>query len=211
MAIKCAFRMGSNDCKAENHVMLCAALYFACGGYVYFVGKMSDSRDSIFPPHTSNATSILVRYQCEIPYDQCRCSLMPNGTNQSVECVTDLDVLVADALPLVSYALLLCVIYKFFSFEGHHKPLLVDVARFTALAVFVIIALITRDRGCFHFGTVFILAVPSQCLFMFWIHWFTKQDDERLDECSCRCRGDCRAQKMATMKNGAGSKSIVTV
>jgi hypothetical protein len=115
------------------------------------------SRASLFPLSRHNITYASDQHRCDIPYDNCRCSVISNKPNESIKCITDLVAITGHLLPLVSYALQIYGISTLFSFTGYYSQLLTDIFWVIALFVFVIIAIGAHGSSCLHFYTSFII------------------------------------------------------
>ena len=152
MVIKIKYHFGGYDFADDCMVCLIFTLLFISIVSICLNSHFTESCRSIFFPKRPNDTFFTDKPHREVPYDQCRCSLLSNKTDRSIQCITDTEVILADVLPVVSYTIQLYVFYVFFSFEGKHSHILNILCWLGSLVVLAIIQMNTRDRSC-----------PNQC------------------------------------------------
>ncbi len=170
MSIKIKFRFGNNIYADRCTISLAVILLVTSLGLMYLNSQFKHSRESIFPSSRPNGTLHSALFQCSIPYDQCRCSVLPNKSASSVKCLTDGMAMAGHIWPLVPYALQLYLLHKFFSFTGKYSHILTDIFWVAALFVLVIIAIFVYGSSCLYFYTCVMIFITSGFLYGFVFH-----------------------------------------
>ena len=119
------------------------------------------ARQSFFPVSSNNTTTTGKYYRCEVPFDDCRCSMISNKSDTTMKCITDGQAISAHIMPLISYVIQLFIIYKCVSITGKYSRILTDLFWITTLLVFVVIGIAVHGSDCVHNNTVTVLGLPS--------------------------------------------------
>ena len=90
-------------------------------------------------------------WQCNIPYEECRCSVISNKFNHTIKCITDRQVIIAHLSPLVLYASQLYIIYDLFSFIGKSSHFLRVLCWVIASLLFAFIITVAHDNTCLYY------------------------------------------------------------
>ncbi len=167
MNIKTKFPHDNRSYTVARLSFLSMVLILLLCGFVWLHGHYRNSRESLFPLPSRNITHISDQDRCDIPYDNCRCSVISNKSNESIKCITDIAAMAGHLLPLVSYALQIYGISTLFSFTGYYSQLLTDIFWIIALFVFVIIAIAVHGSSCLHYYTSLIIAVDGMLMTFF--------------------------------------------
>lgn len=124
--------------------------FFMCSSYMTTLIDRDyyRSRASLYQSSGGNVTLPRFGNLCHIPFDNCRCSLMTNTTNSTVECISDVLATAGHILPLVSYILQIYTISILFSFTGYRSELFTDMFWVITLVAFIIIAIVVRGSSC---------------------------------------------------------------
>lgn len=111
--------------------------------------QIDDCRSLIYLSNKSNVPVSDIWSLCNnIPLENCRCSIWPNESNISSQCLTDVQVMAAHILPLVSYVLQLYLISKLFWFIGKYRHILTDIFWIVAIIIFIFIATAAHGSNC---------------------------------------------------------------
>lgn len=171
-----------------------------------------DARQSLFPLSTGNTTDTTNQYRCDVPFDDCRCSMLSNKSETSIKCITDAQAMNAHIIPLISYVVHLYIIYKCSSITGKYSRILTDLFWVIALAVFVVIAIAVHGSSCIHYYTTAVLSLSSvflSCAFLGAFAYAARQ--EVLDQ----QRNISRNQRMATnngnRSNHRDDRSLIVI
>jgi hypothetical protein len=140
--------------------------------------QFENFRESIFLPNRSHKTLADYGSLCNISYDDCRCSVLFNKSENSSKCITDVAAMTGHILPLVSYALQLYLIYELFSFTGKYSHILTDIFWIAALLVFVFIAIGVHGSSCLHRDTSYIILLTGMLIFGFVMYLTLNSDSE---------------------------------
>ena len=119
---------------------------------------------------SQNMTHVNYLNTCIIPYDDCRCSVLSNKSNESIKCITDTAAIATRLLPLVSYILQIYGISTIFSFMGYYRNLLTDIFWLVALFIFVIIAICVYGSTCLHYYTSLAVALIGLSVGLYFIY-----------------------------------------
>lgn len=120
------------------------------------------ARESFFPLSSNNTTTTTSSYyRCEVPFDDCRCSMRSNKSDTTIKCITDAQAITAHILPLISYVIQLFIIYKCVSITGEYSRILTDLFWITTLVVFVVIGIAVHGSSCAHKNTSMVLDFSS--------------------------------------------------
>lgn len=119
------------------------------------------ARQSFFPLSSNNTTTTSNYSRCEVPFDDCRCSMVSNKSDTTMKCITDGQAISAHIMPLISYVIQLFIIYRCVSITGKYSRILTDLFWITTLVVFVVIGITVHGSDCVHNNTATILGVSS--------------------------------------------------
>jgi hypothetical protein len=151
-------------------------LLLASGLIVSFNFRIENCRRSISFLSSNNMILNSSLLQCNIPYEECRCSVISNKFNNTIECITDIQVITAPISPLVSYVMQLYIIYKLFSFTEKSSHILRDICWVIALFGSIIIAIGARGSTCLYYRTSEFLFHSGICLYAIFLCLFILTD-----------------------------------
>ena len=129
-----------------------------------FNDQIENCRKTIFSLSSTNITPNNSSLQCNIPYEECRCSVISNKSNNAIECITDIQAMTAHISPLVSYVLQLYIIYELFLFKGKYSHILTNIFWVIVLFVFIIIAIAAHGSTCLYNNTSVTLTASGYLL-----------------------------------------------
>lgn len=140
-------------------IFLCAVTVFSSSFKTWsFNFQVGNCRTEMFSGFARNNTTLNGSlWQCTIPYEECRCSVISNKFNHTIKCITDTQVIIAHLLPLVSYALQLYMLYDLFSFIGKSSRFLRVLCWIIASLLFAFITIVAHDNTCLYY-------IISECL-----------------------------------------------
>ncbi|CAF1296159.1 unnamed protein product [Adineta steineri] len=136
--------------------------------------NLKTSHEVIFKLRIRNVTSNETNLYCDIPYDDCRCSVV------SVKyCLTDARLKFSRIVPIVLFVLQICLAQELFSLSGDHKHLLICALWITSIFVLIgIVALIYRSSCC-HGYTLGILYLTGFLVVGFFGYAFLAENERR--------------------------------
>ena len=170
MNIKTKFPQNNRSYIVARLSFLTLILFLLSYTSVSLEQRYQKSRKSLFRWPSGNTTHDSIWEKCNISYDNCRCSVMTNKTDASVECISDTAAMAGHLLPLVSYALQIYAISTLFSFTGKYSGLLTDICCFVALFIFVIIAIAVHGSSCLYSYTSLVIAEMNILLIIFFMY-----------------------------------------
>ena len=153
---------------------------------------------------TLNSSSL----QCNIPYEECRCSVIQNKSNNAIECITDIQTMTAHISAIVSSVLQLYIIYELFPFIGKYSHILKIVFWVIALFVFIIIAIALHGSTCLYYNTSETLILSSRLLCVIAIGLYLRSS---MKCCSRERRKTHRKRRLVKNNNNCEILTIVIV
>ena len=182
-------------------------LFMLLGHIAVFIGQhYYTSRASLYLSSGGNVTLPRVGNLCHIPFDTCRCSLMTNRTNDTVQCINDVLAMAGHIFPLVSYALQIYTISTFFSFTGYRSEPLTDIFCIVALAALIIIVFAVQGSSCLQHYFSLGINVSGLVLAMFLTYLVKRAHDLT----AARRRNDRQHQERVVVE-GLNQEPRVTI
>jgi hypothetical protein len=115
-----------------------------------FNDQINECHESIFSRSTTETIGNSTLLQCNISYDECRCSVISNKFNNSIKCITNIQAMIGPMLPPVSFVLQIYLIYKLISLAGNLRRIQKNLFWFAALIVFIITAVTAQGSSCLY-------------------------------------------------------------
>jgi len=136
------------------YILSCAMilLFISCAISSFNI-RIENCRETIFSLSSTNTIQNSSFLKCNIPYEECRCSIISNKLKKSIECITNIQTMTAHILPVISCVLQLYLIYELFSVTGNYSHILRDIFWIIGLFIFIIIAIFTQGNTCLYFKT----------------------------------------------------------
>jgi hypothetical protein len=206
MKIEIQFPRNNNSYKDARLLCLPIILAVICCGTVTVNLHIQKSRELLFPSFSRNMTYANITAHCFIPFDECRCSILSHKLNTSTKCITDVTAMTGHILPLISYALQLHIISKFFSLKGIHSHILTDVFWVIALFAFIVAAIGVHGSSCLHSATDAIILTAGVLLCIFVIMLMHLRHSQNS---SHETDNICRHQRVVMTKNDC--EIVITV
>ncbi len=99
----------------------------------------------------SNLTSSTVNNSfCRLHYEKCLCSILSNKTENSENCITNIELQFSRILPLVSFVLQICFLREVFTLDGNFNRKLIYIAWIASLFTFIGLAIAIYWSSCYH-------------------------------------------------------------
>ena len=119
----------------------------------------------------SNVTATQLGFDCEIPYEECLCSVQSTKNISLENCLTD-HILSGHRISLLfSFIVQVCYIREMFTFSGKYSRFIVKSLWTTTVFIFAIIANgIYHRSSCFHRRLNGLLFSTGGTLFLLIIH-----------------------------------------
>jgi len=141
-------------------------ILFISYGILSFQIQIIQCHRSIFSLSKAKTIGNISLLQCNISYDECRCSATSNKFNNSKNCITNIQAMSGHILPPLSFVLQIYIIYKLFSLTGNLSRIQTNLFWFAALLVFMITAVTAQGNSCLHFYTSEIALYSDFLLFL---------------------------------------------
>ena len=162
MSTRIIFSSNHENDKINGNLVFLSYIGMLIGFKLTILGQQFlAARQSFFPLSSNNTTTTSKYYRCEIPFDDCRCSMMSNKSDTTMKCITDGQAISAHIMPLISYVIQLFIIYRCVSITGKYSRILTDLFWIITLVVFVVIGIAVHGSGCAHNKTVTVLGLSS--------------------------------------------------
>jgi len=160
--IKMRLRFGINS----NNALL--VVYYATGvlllSFLQYedIRRLDRSQKSVFMLRRPNVTSVKAKLYCGIPYDDCRCSVVP-----AKYCLTDFYLKTSRIITLALFVLQVYLIRELLSLSTDYTFSLVYASWITSLFVLISILFVINRYNCFYKYMALILSFSGFTLFMF--------------------------------------------
>jgi hypothetical protein len=125
-----------------------------------YLNKLDRCQKSIFMSRMPNVTSIDTNLYCDIPYQNCLCSIVSQKY-----CLTHEQLKISRILPLVLFVLQVYLIRQLFSLSGDHVSFLVHVSWIASVLSFIGILVIVYRNSCYFDFIATILCCTGYALF----------------------------------------------
>jgi hypothetical protein len=130
-----------------------------------YTSILERTQKSVFMLRMPNVSTVEANLYCDIPYDDCRCSIV-----STKYCLTDKQLKTSRIVPLVLFVLQLYLIRELVSLSGDNICFLVYVPWIASLFVFIGILAIIYRYHCFYGYTGLIVSVTGYPLSIFVIY-----------------------------------------
>lgn len=136
---------------------------------------------SIDDSHLSNVKSSPRSFSCDLSYQKCLCTFLPNKTANSTSCISDFMFQCSRILPLVSFVLQILIIQELFSLDGDCSRKVVHGARIACLFIFIGLTIGIYWNSCYQQYLSDFLLLPYMLLNLFVAYAFhlTNTDPDR--------------------------------
>jgi hypothetical protein len=106
-------------------------------------------------------------------YEKCLCSVLSNKTENSENCITDIELQCSRILPLVSFVLQICLLRAVFTLSADFNRKLIYIAWIAALFTFIGLAIGIYWSSCYQFYITVVLIWPRLPLGLLAVHDMT--------------------------------------
>jgi hypothetical protein len=132
-----------------------------------FFGKWEKS---ILQSRNINVTRRLDVFFCDLPYDDCLCSVLSNKSDTSDNCITYAKLVASRFLPLVSFILQIFLIRELFSFNADRPRVGIYALWIASIFTFIGLTISIYWSSCYHAYISFILYVTGLSLALLSMH-----------------------------------------
>jgi hypothetical protein len=124
-----------------------------------------ESEQSILLSHKLNLTRKPDIFYCDLPYDDCLCSVLLNKSNISENCITYVQLVGSRVLPLISFFLQIILLRELFSLITDHRRVFIYVLWIAFILTFVGMIISIYWSSCSQVYITSVLFVTSGLLF----------------------------------------------
>jgi hypothetical protein len=137
------------------------ALGFILFGLVWYNSKLQydlgKSQETVVQFRELNVTHSSPVFYCELPYDDCLCTVLWNKSNATETCITYDQFAVSRILPLISFALQIYLVRALFSLYTAHHRIVIYALWIAFVFIFITIAISIHRSSCFQVYITLIL------------------------------------------------------
>jgi hypothetical protein len=147
---------------------------FILGFLIYLTGSfngylhnlLGKSERSILQSRKINVTERPDFFYCDLPYDDCLCSVLSNKSDISDDCITYFQLVSSRILPLVSFFLQIYLARQLFSFSADRPRVVIYALWVASVFTFIGMTISIYWNSCYHaYITSFLLLTgASLCL-----------------------------------------------
>jgi hypothetical protein len=127
----------------------CVILAIICSN-LYLQNVLAESEESILHSRGLNVTHISPFLYCELPYDDCLCSILSNKSHSSEKCITRIQLEGSRILPFISFFLQICLVRELFSLSGDHRHVIIYALWIVSIFIFVGMTIGIHWSACYH-------------------------------------------------------------
>jgi hypothetical protein len=127
--------------------------------WLYILDK---AQHSVFELRTPNFTLLTANLYFGIPYNDCRCSVV-----STKYCLTDKQLRISRAVPLVLYVFQIYFTREFVSISGNHTYFFVSALWIVAMIVFIVLLVVIYVYNYFYGHAVSYLCSTGYAVFFF--------------------------------------------
>jgi hypothetical protein len=117
---------------------------------LYLQNLLAESEKSILHSRGLNVTHISPFLYCDLPYDDCLCSILSNKSHSSEKCITHIQLVGSRILPFISFFLQICLVRELFSLSGDHRRVIIYALWIVPLFIFVGMIIGIYWSACYH-------------------------------------------------------------
>ncbi len=143
---------------------LASVVFGVCWFTADLHGHFGESVKAILHSRGLNVTNTSPLLYCQLPFDECLCSVLSNESHTSKNCITETQLISSRILPLISFILEVCLIREFFSLSGNHRLVIISVLWIVSIFVFVGMTIVIYWNSCYHVCITLIVTAISMFL-----------------------------------------------
>jgi hypothetical protein len=158
----------------SNHVV--GTFVFGCVVFaiIYFnlhlQSLLAESEESIINSRGLNVTHSSPLFYCDLPYDDCLCSVLSNKSHTSEKCITHVQLVGSRILPFISFFAQICLIRELFSLSGDHRRVIIYALWIVSIFIYVGMTIGIYWSACYHLYITIALYLTGALLFLLSLH-----------------------------------------
>jgi hypothetical protein len=120
--------------------------------------SFGEAEESVLRSRGLNVTTHTApMFYCDLPYDDCRCLVLLNKSENSEKCITDIQLVGSRILPLVSFFLQIFLVRELFPFSADCPRVISCALWTTSLLIFIGMTISIYWSSCYHAHITFTL------------------------------------------------------
>jgi len=144
---------------------------------LYLQNVLAESEESILHSRGLNMTHISPFLYCELPYDDCLCSILSNKSHISEKCITRIQLVGSRVLPFISFFLQICLVRELFSLSGDHRHVIIYALWIVSVFIFVGMTIGIHWSACYHVYITAALYSTGSSLWFLSLHNLLVNED----------------------------------
>jgi hypothetical protein len=150
--------------------------FFGCAVFAisWFNGHLEslfgDSKKAILHSRGLNLTHIPSLFYCDVPYDDCLCPVLSNKSENSENCITNVQLVGSRILPAIVFFLQMCLIRELFSLSGDHRHVIIYALWIASMFTFVGMIISIYWNSCYHAYIALTLCSTGGLLWFLSLH-----------------------------------------
>jgi hypothetical protein len=133
-----------------RQLFLAFAIFGVCWFNVDLHRILGECEKAILQSRGLNVTDTSPLLYCQLPFDECLCSVLSNKSHTSEKCVTKIQLISSRILPLISFVLEICLVREFFSLNGDYRRVIIYVLWIASIFIFVGMTIGIYWSSCYH-------------------------------------------------------------
>jgi len=155
-------------------IFLLGCLTFVIGGFSgYLQSLLGDAEKSILHSRGLNVTDTSSLYFCDLPYDDCLCSVLTNKSENLDNCISYYQLAGSRLLPLISFFLQIFLVRELFSFSADCPHFIRNALWTISLFIFIGMIISIYRNSCYHAQIVGTLVWTGGIIWFLTVYKFT--------------------------------------
>jgi hypothetical protein len=132
----------------------------------YFLRFFGEAEKSVLYSRGLNVTHFSPLLYCELPYDDCLCTVLFNKSDNSEKCITYVQLIGSRILPLVSFFLQIYLVRKLFSLNSDHPRVIIYTLSILSIFTFIGMTISIYWNSCYHVSITYTQLLTGTLLWL---------------------------------------------
>jgi hypothetical protein len=157
-------------CRTVNAFYVGCFLFAISYFNAYLHSLFGEVERSILHSRGLNVSKIPIIFYCDLPYDDCLCSVFLNSSNTSENCITDFQLVSSRILPLVSFLLQIFLVRELFSLSTDRRRIIICALWIASIFIFISMTISIHWSSCSHVYITSVLLLTCSLIWFLTIH-----------------------------------------
>jgi hypothetical protein len=157
MSIKIRYDTTLTEYQISRAVLLACVVVAITWLNLYLQNLVGESQESIVHSRKLNVTHITPFFYCDLPSDDCLCSVLSNISDTSEKCVTNVQIVTNRIIPLISFVLQILLVRELFSLNTDHRRVIIHTLWIASIIIFIVMTITIYLSSCYHVYTIITL------------------------------------------------------